>query len=138
LRTRNGTPITRDGDSENGIYVNATSGVQLGTFTADELPAATATSAFFLRSGTLNAKSLSGYLTQWGFTGDGGLVTAPIIVNQRSSLDPRAGTSTRSMRQPERNSGPRMSVARTILESATLVRGSPRGTACSWCRLGAR
>jgi len=30
----------------------------------------------------LNAKALSDYSTVWSFTGDGGLVTSPIIVDQ--------------------------------------------------------
>jgi outer membrane protein assembly factor BamB len=70
------------GDLANGIYVNATTGAQLGTFTADVVPAINSTTGLFLQSGTLNAKSLSDYSTMWSFKGDGGLVTSPIIVNQ--------------------------------------------------------
>ena len=66
----------------NGIYVNATTGAQLGTFTADVVPAVNSTTAFFLQSKTLNAKALSDYSTVWSFSGDGGLVTSPIIVGQ--------------------------------------------------------
>jgi outer membrane protein assembly factor BamB len=69
------------GNVANGIYVNATTGAQLGTFTADVVPAVNSTTGFFLQSGTLNAKSLSDYSTVWSFTGDGGLVTSPIIVD---------------------------------------------------------
>jgi outer membrane protein assembly factor BamB len=65
-----------------GIYVNATTGMQLGTFTADVVPAVNSTTGFFLQSGTLNAQTLSGYSTLWSFKGDGGLATSPIIVNQ--------------------------------------------------------
>jgi outer membrane protein assembly factor BamB len=70
------------GDLGNGIYVNATTGAQLGTFTADVVPAVNSTTAFFLQSKTLNAKALSDYSTVWSFSGDGGLVTSPIIVGQ--------------------------------------------------------
>jgi outer membrane protein assembly factor BamB len=70
------------GDPANGIYVNATTGAQLGTFTADVVPAITPTMGFFLKSGTLTAKSLSNFSTLWSFNGDGGLVTSPIVVNQ--------------------------------------------------------
>jgi outer membrane protein assembly factor BamB len=70
------------GDLGNGIYVNATTGAQLGTFTADVVPAVNSTTGFFLQSGTLNARSLSDYSTLWSFRGDGGLVTSPIIVGQ--------------------------------------------------------
>ncbi len=64
------------------VYVNATTGAQLGTFTADVVPAVNSTTGFFLQSGTLNAQSLSNYSTVWSFTGDGGLVTSPIVVDQ--------------------------------------------------------
>lgn len=64
------------------VYVDATTGAQLGTFTADVVPAIGATTGYFLQSGTLNAKSLSNYSTLWSFTGDGGLVTSPLIVGQ--------------------------------------------------------
>jgi|HubBroStandDraft_5_1064220.scaffolds.fasta_scaffold02248_6 outer membrane protein assembly factor BamB len=70
------------GDPATGIYVNATTGVQLGTFTADVVPAITSTTGFFLKSGTVTAKSLSDFSTLWSFNGDGGLVTSPIVVNQ--------------------------------------------------------
>lgn len=70
-----------DGNVANGIYVNATTGAQLGTFTADVVPAVNSTTGFFLQSGTLNAKTLSDYSNVWSFTGDGGLVTSPIIVD---------------------------------------------------------
>jgi outer membrane protein assembly factor BamB len=70
------------GDPTNGIYVNATTGAQLGTFTADVVPAVTSTTGFFLKSGTLTAVSLSDFSTLWSFNGDGGLVTSPIVVNQ--------------------------------------------------------
>jgi outer membrane protein assembly factor BamB len=68
------------GGPASGIYVNATTGAQLGTFTADVVPAVNSTTGFFLQSGTLNAQSLSDYSTTWSFRGDGGLVTSPIIV----------------------------------------------------------
>jgi len=68
------------GGPTSGIYVNATTGAQLGTFTADVVPAVNSTTGFFLQSGTLNAQSLTDYSTLWSFRGDGGLVTSPIIV----------------------------------------------------------
>jgi outer membrane protein assembly factor BamB len=70
------------GGPANGIYVNATTGAQLGTFVADVVPAINSTSGFFLKSGTLTAKSLSDNSTLWSFRGDGGLISSPIIVNQ--------------------------------------------------------
>ena len=79
------------GDLGNGIYVNATTGAQLGTFKADVVPAVNATTGFFLQSGTLNAQSLNGYSTLWSFKGDGGLVTSPIIVNQAVIIGSSSG-----------------------------------------------
>jgi outer membrane protein assembly factor BamB len=70
------------GEPANGISVNATTGAQLGTFTADVVPAINSTSGFFLKSGTLTAKSLSNNSTLWSFRGDSGLVSSPIVVNQ--------------------------------------------------------
>jgi outer membrane protein assembly factor BamB len=70
------------GEPANGISVNAATGAQLGTFMADVVPAISPTSGFFLKSGTLTAKSLSDNSTLWSFQGDGGLVSSPIIVNQ--------------------------------------------------------
>jgi outer membrane protein assembly factor BamB len=70
------------GEPANGISVNATTGAQLGTFMADVVPAISPTSGFFLKSGTLTAKSLNDNSTLWSFQGDGGLVSSPIIVNQ--------------------------------------------------------
>ena len=61
-------------------YFNATTGALLGTFTADVVPAVSSTTGFFLQSGTLNAKALSDYATVWSFSGDGGLITSPIVV----------------------------------------------------------
>jgi outer membrane protein assembly factor BamB len=80
-----------NGDLSNGIYVNATTGAQLGTFTADVVPAINSTTGFFLQSGTLNARSLSNYSTTWSFKGDGGLVTSPIIVNQTVLIGSTSG-----------------------------------------------
>jgi outer membrane protein assembly factor BamB len=70
------------GEPANGVYVNATTGTQLGTFMADVVPAINSISGFFLESGTLNAKSLGDNSILWSFRGDGGLVSSPIIVNQ--------------------------------------------------------
>jgi outer membrane protein assembly factor BamB len=70
------------GQPANGIYVDTTTGAQLGTFMADVVPAIDSASGFFLKSGTLSAKSLSDNSTLWSFQGDGGLVSSPIIVNQ--------------------------------------------------------
>lgn len=79
------------GQLGNGIYVNATTGAQLGTFTADVVPAVNATTGFFLQSHTLNAKSLTNYTDVWSFAGDGGLVTSPIVVGSAVIIGSSSG-----------------------------------------------
>ena len=79
------------GQPSNGISVDATTGTQLGTFLADVVPAIESTAGFFLRSGTLSAKSLSDNSTLWSFQGDGGLVSSPIVVNQAVMIGSSSG-----------------------------------------------
>jgi outer membrane protein assembly factor BamB len=70
------------GGSSNGTTFNATSGVILGTYTADVPPAVGTQMSFFLQSGALSGIALSNNTVAWTFTGDGSLVTSPILVNQ--------------------------------------------------------
>jgi outer membrane protein assembly factor BamB len=80
------TPVLKDGvfyarvggslvvfDAADGAYVN-----QLASARA---PSITSTTLFAQNSGTLSATKLSDYSPTWSFTGDGGLVTAPVVVN---------------------------------------------------------
>ncbi len=69
----------RHWSSGNDILDPAT-GVTTGTFASGPAPAFSPTEGFFLNSGTLYAKGPSGNVL-WSFTGDGGLVTAPVVVN---------------------------------------------------------
>lgn len=73
----NGSLYIRDASEGNQI-LNATTGQETGTFAATTAPAFAGKTALFMSSGTLSA-SVSGR-TKWTFTGDGGLVTAPIVV----------------------------------------------------------
>jgi hypothetical protein len=107
------------GEPANGIYVNATTGAQLGTFMADVVPAIGPTSGFFLKSGTLNAKSLSDNSALWSFQRDGGLVSSPIIVNQAVIVGSSSGQLYGSTRQLARNSGRRSRRRHAVDESVT-------------------
>jgi outer membrane protein assembly factor BamB len=61
--------------------LNAATGALLSTFSATVIPAFSDTAGFFLNSGTLSATSLSSGSTLWTFTGDGHLVSAPIVID---------------------------------------------------------
>lgn len=65
-----------------GQIYDATSGTQVGTFNAGPIPAIGATIGFFLNGGTLQAIDLTSHNVLWNFTGDGQLVSAPIVINQ--------------------------------------------------------
>ena len=52
-----------------------------GTFEADVIPAFHDKRGFFLSKGTLTAKDLPAQTAVWSFTGDGKLVSAPIVAN---------------------------------------------------------
>ena len=73
----NGRVYSRDPIDGNET-INATTGATVGTFQADPAPAFAGSTGVFLHAGVLRATSGSSPL--WSFTGDGGLVTAPIIV----------------------------------------------------------
>jgi outer membrane protein assembly factor BamB len=78
----NGDLYVRDPTSKNIIF-NASSGAILpGNFTAGPPPAITATTSFFVNSGSLTAVDLASSTQKWVFAGDGSLVTAPIVVDQ--------------------------------------------------------
>jgi outer membrane protein assembly factor BamB len=58
--------------------LDADTGALVGTFQAGPAPAFAGKTGLFLSGGTLTA--MVGRRTVWSFTGDGGLVTAPIVV----------------------------------------------------------
>ena len=65
-----------------GQIYDATSGTQVGTFNAGPIPALGPTTGFFLNGGALQAIDLTSHNVLWSFTGDGQLVSAPILINQ--------------------------------------------------------
>ncbi len=84
------TPVVANGvlysPSAAGTYSGTTldtqSGAVRGSYIADSPPAISSTTGYFLQSGTLRAISLASQSTLWSFSGDGQLVTSPIVVNQ--------------------------------------------------------
>jgi len=64
----------------NGHVYSAATGALQGTYTADGPPAIGTQAGYFLSGGTLNALSLNGFTSLWSFTGDGHLVTSPLLV----------------------------------------------------------
>ncbi len=64
-----------------GTTFDAQTGSVLGSYVADNPPAISAVTGFFLQSGTLRAISLASNTINWSFAGDGALVTSPIVVN---------------------------------------------------------
>ncbi|MGH2506137.1 MAG: PQQ-binding-like beta-propeller repeat protein [Ktedonobacteraceae bacterium] len=81
--TANGTLYAPNGTGDyNGDEFDAETGQLTGTYTADIPPAIANDDGYFLQSGTLNAIQLSNNTIIWSFTGDGNLVTSPIVVNQ--------------------------------------------------------
>jgi outer membrane protein assembly factor BamB len=64
-----------------GNIYNPESGTLLGSFGYATLPAVTSSNACTLSASTLQGLALSNNQVLWSFTGDGTLVTAPVVVN---------------------------------------------------------
>ena len=68
--------------STNGLILDANTGANLGSFSSDRPPAFIGNLAVYLQSGTLRGVDLPSGQVLWSFAGDGGLQSAPLIVNQ--------------------------------------------------------
>lgn len=75
-----------------GTTFDAQSGAILGSYVADNPPAISSATGYFLQSGILKAISLGSQATLWSFSGDGQLVTSPIVVNQYVFIGSASGT----------------------------------------------
>ena len=79
----NGVLYAPNGSSTyNGTRYNVTSGDAIGSYVADNPPAIGKQAGYFLQNGALNAIDLASSTVRWTFTGDGALVTSPMMVNQ--------------------------------------------------------
>ncbi|MDQ3934340.1 MAG: PQQ-binding-like beta-propeller repeat protein [Actinomycetota bacterium] len=83
-------PVVHDGrvyarqdrsyDSTGGWVVRTEDGAEIGKFTAEEPPVFKGDVGLFLHNRTLTARNVASGADMWTFTGDGKLVTAPLIV----------------------------------------------------------
>lgn len=64
-----------------GQIFDAETGAQLSTFSSSVIPAFSSTTGFFLDNATLTAVDQTTQSPLWSFVGDGGLVTAPIVID---------------------------------------------------------
>jgi outer membrane protein assembly factor BamB len=76
-----GKLFVRDASRGAHVILDAATGNQLGTFEAGPAPAFDGNVGFFLSGGTLRAVNQQTNATIWSFTGDGGLSSAPVVVN---------------------------------------------------------
>jgi outer membrane protein assembly factor BamB len=80
----NGAVFVRDpGSSPPDQIYDAATGTTTGTFTSGPIPALSGQTGYFQSSGTLKGLDLStaAHTVLWTFTGDGAIVSAPIVVN---------------------------------------------------------
>ncbi len=68
--------------SYDGDILNAVSGANLGSYSADVPPVFTLEMGYYLQGGILRGVDLSNNTVQWTFEGDGQLVGAPVAVIQ--------------------------------------------------------
>lgn len=66
-------------DFEGDLILNASNGNLAGTYSASQPPAFSGKMGYFLNGSTLSAETLKNHSVVWTFTGDGALVTAPIV-----------------------------------------------------------
>lgn len=74
-----------------GQVFDSATGTRVGTFVSAVIPALSTQAGYFMSSGTLQAIDLNSHSPLWSFSGDGQLVTAPIVVNDRVIIGSSAG-----------------------------------------------
>ena len=79
-------------DPPNYQIFDAGTGAQAGSFAPSLIPAFSAQTGFFQNFGTLTAIDQSTHNTLWTFTGDGGLITAPIVIDTVVVVGSSSGT----------------------------------------------
>jgi outer membrane protein assembly factor BamB len=75
----------------NGVVLDAATGTVIGGFNSDRPPAFFGNLALFLQSGTLHGVDLTTGHVLWNFSGDGGLTSAPVVVNQTIYIGSSSG-----------------------------------------------
>jgi outer membrane protein assembly factor BamB len=92
--------VRNEGVAGTNDILDVSTGNSTGGFNARPAPAFSGTTGFFLNSGTLQAVNPNGVVL-WSFAGDGGLDTAPIVVNN----DVYVGSSSGTLYAVDVNSG---------------------------------
>ena len=75
-----------------GLVLDADTGTKTGEFNSDRPPAFIGNLALYLQEGTLRGVDLASGQVLWSFAGDGGLQSAPLIVNQTIYIGSSSGT----------------------------------------------
>jgi outer membrane protein assembly factor BamB len=70
-------------DGYTGAVLHASSGGDAGSFTTSAMPAFSGSTGYFLEQGTLRARDLGTLHASWSFAGDGTLVSAPMVIDNR-------------------------------------------------------
>jgi outer membrane protein assembly factor BamB len=88
-----GNVYVRDvyGFPTNGLILDASTGASFAGFNSDTPPAFVGNLGLYLSNGTLSGVNISNGQVQWTFTGDGGLNSAPLIVNQTIYIGSNSG-----------------------------------------------
>ena len=76
----------------NGLVLNANTGTTIRGFNSDRPPAFFGNLALFLQNGTLRGVNAQNGQVLWSFAGDGGLTSAPLVVNQTIYIGSSSGT----------------------------------------------
>jgi outer membrane protein assembly factor BamB len=76
----------------NGLVLNAKTGAVIRGFNSDRLPAFVGNLALFLQDGILRGVNTENGQVLWSFAGDGGLTSAPLVVNQTIYIGSNSGT----------------------------------------------
>jgi outer membrane protein assembly factor BamB len=79
-------------DQTSGLVLDANTGTVIGGFNSDRPPAFIGNLALYFQSGTLVGVDIPSGQQLWSFAGDGGLTSAPVIVNQTIYIGSSSGT----------------------------------------------
>jgi len=77
---------------QNAVVLDAATGTKTGEFSSNRPPAFIGNLALFLQDGTLRGIDVQSGQVLWSFAGDGGLESAPLIVNQTIYIGSNSGT----------------------------------------------
>jgi hypothetical protein len=79
-------------DPTTGLVLDANTGNTIGGFNSDTPPAFIGNLALYFQGGTLVGVDIPSGQQLWSFAGDGGLTSAPVIVNQTIYIGSSSGT----------------------------------------------